>query len=255
MDDRRLLQFAVEMGELMLSSGAETSRVEQTMELILGCGNFKADIYATPTGIFTSILKEDGSTYTNIKRINNFGTNFSKLDLVNSLSRKFCANQMDLEEAFEQLHGIKNADEFGKVAKVFATSATSAFFVLVFGGRLGEFILAGLSGFVLGLVSLFIIHKNLSKFTIPFIGGIASVTFAFLLHSLTGMGGNMGVVIIGSIMPLVPGLAITNGIRDTIEGDLVSGVSRIADAFIVAALIASGVGIVISVYTSYGGVI
>ena len=45
-------------------------------------------------------------------------------------------------------------------------------------------------------------------------------------------------------MLLVPGLAITNAIRDTIAGDYVSGVARAADAFLCAVAIAVGAGFV-----------
>ncbi len=65
----------------------------------------------------------------------------------------------------------------------------------------------------------------------------------------------MNVIIIGSIMPLVPGVAFTNAIRDTIEGNLVSGVSRAVEALIVAASIATGVGVILKLYyTIHGGV-
>lgn len=255
MNEKKFMKFAVDIGELMLSSGAETSRVEHTMDIIFNYGNFKADIYATPTGIFTSIDKDGENSYTQIRRIDKLETNFNKLDRANSLSRDFCSGKLTLDEAQLKLEEIKHADEFGVFSNLLAHSATSGFFALVFGAQLSDFILASIAGFCLGVLRFFITSRGLSRFTIPFLGGMFAVGVSFMLHTLTGLGENMSIVTIGSIMPLVPGLAITNGIRDTIEGDLVSGVSRIADAFISAAMIASGVAIVIGIYTSHGGVI
>ena len=54
-------------------------------------------------------------------------------------------------------------------------------------------------------------------------------------------------------MLFVPGLAITNAIRDTIAGDLVSGLTRAAEAFFVAISIAVGTGIVLSLWIALGG--
>ena len=54
---------------------------------------------------------------------------------------------------------------------------------------------------------------------------------------------NMDVVIISSIMPLVPGVAITNAVRDTLQGDYLSGMARILEVFLKAAAIALGVGV------------
>ena len=58
---------------------------------------------------------------------------------------------------------------------------------------------------------------------------------------------------IGSIMLLVPGLSITNAIRDTIAGDLISGLIRAAEAFLVAISIAVGTGMVMSIWIYFGG--
>ena len=56
-------------------------------------------------------------------------------------------------------------------------------------------------------------------------------------------------------MLLVPGLAITNAIRDTVAGDFLSGLSRAAEAFLIAVAIAVGTGAVISIWLSVGGVL
>ena len=47
-------------------------------------------------------------------------------------------------------------------------------------------------------------------------------------------------VIAGAVMPLVPGLAMTNAVQDTMRGDMVSGLSHGAQAILTAFLIAGG---------------
>ncbi|MDY2735580.1 threonine/serine exporter family protein, partial [Intestinibacter sp.] len=60
-------------------------------------------------------------------------------------------------------------------------------------------------------------------------------------------------LIVGSIMPLLPGVAFVKGLRDLISGDLVSGVSRVFEAFLIAAAIAIGVGSVLDFWIRFGG--
>ena len=50
-------------------------------------------------------------------------------------------------------------------------------------------------------------------------------------------------------MPLVPGVAITNAIRDIMAGDFLSGTARVVEAVLIAVAIASGVGPVLRIAT------
>ena len=68
--------------------------------------------------------------------------------------------------------------------------------------------------------------------------------------------GMLGVfIIIGVIMPLLPGVALTNCIRDIMNGDLVSGSARLMEALLTGGCIAVGAGIVMLIFTANGGVI
>ena len=71
-----------------------------------------------------------------------------------------------------------------------------------------------------------------------------------------GFGDNMNHMIIGSIIPLVPGVPFTNGIRDIADGDYISGAVRLLDAMLVFLCVAIGVGVMFTVYRRLmGGVL
>ena len=55
-------------------------------------------------------------------------------------------------------------------------------------------------------------------------------------------------IVIGDIMPLVPGIALTTSIRDFFNGDYLSGTIHMIDALLTSFSIAVGVGAVITVY-------
>ena len=81
--------------------------------------------------------------------------------------------------------------------------------------------------------------------------GIAVLTIAMKTYAIQTI--NMDTVIISAIMPLVPGVAITNAIRDTLQGDYLSGGARVLEAFLKAASIALGVGIGMAIFGAVAG--
>ena len=81
--------------------------------------------------------------------------------------------------------------------------------------------------------------------------GIAILAIAMKTYGMKEI--NMDTVIISAIMPLVPGVAITNAIRDTLQGDYLSGAARVLEAFLKAASIALGVGIGMALFGAVAG--
>ena len=159
---------------------------------------------------------------------------------VNEISRKYCAGELSAEDTWEKLKRIK-----GKQYTVWmynlSTILVPAGFAPLFGGGLREIFAAGGAGIVLAV--LMTIGKRVK--TGAFILNIlcaAGIAVAAVLLKLWNPLLNMDTVIISGIMPLVPGVAITNAIRDTLRGDYISGGARALEAFVTAAAVAIGVG-------------
>ncbi len=74
------------------------------------------------------------------------------------------------------------------------------------------------------------------------------VALLSLIFIRTGLGKQLDVIIIASVMPLVPGLLITNAIRDLMAGHFVSGLSKGAEAFLTAFAIGAGVAVVLTLW-------
>ncbi|MBC7960172.1 MAG: threonine/serine exporter family protein, partial [Vallitaleaceae bacterium] len=108
-------------------------------------------------------------------------------------------------------------------------------------------------GIFLSLIQILLAKVDTSKFFGDIIGGALVAIVGLILFYYAHLGTNFDLIIIGGIMPLVPGVALTNAIRDTIQGDFLSGISRTADAFIVAMSVAVGVGSILKLYNVYMG--
>ena len=104
-----------------------------------------------------------------------------------------------------------------------------------------------MAGILLYVYILKISGPHLSRI-VGNIGGGALVTLICIFCHDAGLGEHLNLMIIGSIIPLVPGLAFTNGIRDIADADYISGAVRLLDAMLVFLCIAIGVGVMFTVY-------
>ena len=105
--------------------------------------------------------------------------------------------------------------------------------------------------FFIGLVlQIFLIasDRHLESKFITNILGSGIVTFLSLIVLSAGIPILQDKVVIGDIMPLVPGIALTTSIRDFFNGDYLSGAIHMIDAILTAFSIAVGVGAVITLY-------
>ncbi|MBA2876677.1 threonine/serine exporter family protein [Thermaerobacillus caldiproteolyticus] len=241
----KVMELCLMAGKIMLESGAETYRVEDTMMRIAASfGIRESHSYVTPTGIIFSI--EGELTKTKLIRVTERTTDLEKIAEVNSISRKISSGDLSLDEAYQSLKEIESASlQYPFWLQITAASIASGCFLIMFKGEWRDFIPAMIAGGV-GLVCVTYFHrlvpiKFLAEFLAAFIIGFLSVLFVKI-----GFGYQLDKIIIGSVMPLVPGLLITNAVRDLMVGHLVSGLSKGAEAFLTALAIGSGIAGVLS---------
>lgn len=241
-------QVAVEAGMEMLRAGADTSRVEDTIERIgRSIGAEQVDAFVTPTGLFVSLEMPDGRTLTAVRRIRSSENNIAVITAVNNLSRQLATGQINELEAWQLLLTIKSErSEYTPQITSLGAGFTSAAFAYLFGGRFIEMVFAWLAGFFVFWTVHFLRRYRLTQFLRCVIGGSVAAlwgTIPLLFYDNV----NKDIIILGGLMVLVPGLAITNAIRDIMSGELVSGVSRVAEALTIALALAVGVAVVLGI--------
>ena len=251
----QIVHIAAEAGKIMLESGGETYRVEQTIAMICNAYNIKAtESFVTPTVVMIAVTNEMGETITVIKRITSRSVDLQKIADINNLSRSLYSTPLSMEELRREIKNIQSHNKYSNKITVLAAGVTTAFFTLLFGGNLKDFFISLIAGILIKLLSNFLSELDVNSFFINVLGGALAALIALVVAS-SGLGFNVDKIIIGSIMLLVPGLAITNGIRDTIAGDLLSGLSRSLEALMIAGAIAAGTGIVFKIWIYiFGGV-
>ena len=255
MDDIRIPHIAAKAGQIILESGGETYRVEETiLKICKAYGLEDSDSFVTPTGIILSVTYKNGTTSSVVKRIRKRSVDLEKIAQVNEISRSLAKEVYPVSILDTKLKDIENLKRYSTATSLIFASFASGFFSLIFGGTFKDFICTFFIGLIIKFMSNFLDSLDINYFFINIVGGAIAAALSILCAQL-GLASNLDKVIIGAIMLLVPGLAITNGIRDTLAGDLVSGISRALEAFIIAIAIAVGTGIVYKIwFTIAGGV-
>lgn len=244
---RKLLNMASLAGVLMISSGAETHRVEDTMQRILSTTNFEhAEAMVFPTGFVVTLSDPSSVNLSITERVPGVSNNLGRVADVNQVSREFCSGKITLDEAIAKLNEIKNKRRYSNLMILLGYILASCGFCVMFGGNFGDAICTLFCGLAVGFVNIYLGPKIGKGFVTCIVASavvtVTAVIVAFLSRQLFDISLQAQCMIIGGIMPLVPGLAMTNAARDILHGDHLSGGARAIEAFCVAAMVAVGVG-------------
>ena len=248
MDYKLLMDTAMLAGKMMLESGAETYRVEDTMHHILKTSHLEVvEILVVLTGITACISGENVAPITLIQGIEKRGTNLSVIEQVNQISRRYCGGEIELPEAYDQLKKVESVP-YPSVLASFIPLAVAVGFTISLGGSLYDVLATVIVGLALSGVMAGAEVAGIDGLILDIGTSFSVGLMAVIVKSFMGGAINLDTVVIGSIMPLVPGVAITNAVRDTLQGDYISGCARILEAFLKAASIALGVGVAFAVF-------
>ncbi len=256
-NEELVLDTARLAGCLILENGGETYRAEETVMRICTAGGYaESEVIAIPTGIFVTLVSGEVSYKTHVKRIKKRWVDLVRIDYTNTVSRAVESGEIDFKEALRQLRELsaKGYGRFDILRSCLYSALAAGLFTLVSGGGLFDFAVAFLCGASVQLLSASFSRINIFPFIISLVGSMLIALITVSAVTLAGTG-NTDKIIVGSIIPLLPGLAMTNAIRDTIMGDLISGSARFTEALLSAVGIAAGVGMVFGFYIGIGGVL
>lgn len=250
-----VLRLATFIGQLMLANGAETFRVEDTVKRICKSRGFShINVFMAPNTIIVSDDRFDG--YTFMKIIESRCINLNVIDVLNDFSRRFVSNtDIPIDEAIYELKNLEyKSPHTQRAVNIWTAIGSSSFAVLVGGDNVLTFMLT----LITSVLAMITFEKVKQVSNIPvFATLVASMIIGFCGIGLVEVGilDTPKMLIVGSIMPLLPGVPFIKAIRDLVSGELMSGVGRAIDAGIIATAIAVGVGMSMSAYVKWGGLL
>ncbi len=230
----------------MVENGSEISRVDDTMmRIATNAGVPDANTYVTITGVMMSI---QGRNATQIAAINKRTIDLEKVSQVNALSRQFAARQIDLPTLYRRLNLIDQAaHSFPLWLQLVGAALVSGPLMIMFRDETVNtwptVVIGTLGYLVFYLLNRYLKIKFLSELVAALLIGLAA-EWAYQV----GWGTNINDIIIGGLMPLVPGVPLTNAVRDTLAGNFISGPARGVEAMLSAAALGFGIAVVITLF-------
>ena len=134
-DDRLVLDADALAGEILLESGAEIFRVEDTIYRIAAAyGVEEAEAFVLSSGIFLTSEGEGRKTFARVKHIPLVGARLDRVSAVNQLSREIEQGLHTPEEAMARLEAIRTMPRLPARLQILASGVGSGCFCLLFGG-------------------------------------------------------------------------------------------------------------------------
>lgn len=241
LEKENAFELVVAAGEIQLQSGAEISRVEETMNHMAEALQLDSlETFIIANGIFATAEGSEYMQRAGLKHISTGNMDLGKIEAVNTLSRHLEEGKLTREEAWEQLEEIKNRKDYSPVTQIVAYALGSGAFCYALGGSGMDALCAALVGTFLGIFFVFFRFFHTSK-AIRTIFGSMLVTLLTTCFFKIGLGDSVNRIIIGVLIPMIPGVAFTCAIRDLVENDYLSGLIRLMDVLLTLGSIVAGV--------------
>ncbi len=246
MNPELVVKMSLDIGAAMLSSGAETIRVEDTVTRI--CKSYyhgKLDVTSYLSALFVSMEVDDwneasGSPriVTQHRRVTSISNALGRLEELNALSRYVCKYTPEADEIEVRLQEILSSTSSTRRG-VWGYILAAGGFTIFFGGDLLDAICCSLISLILywsdNQIKSRFNNELIRIFVLSFITGLPAC-----LLELSPLPIHMDKIMIGNVMLLIPGVALTNSLRDMFTGDTTSGAIKLLNSILLAVAIALG---------------
>lgn len=238
------LETVLYAGNLLLSSGAEIYRAEETMHRIADAMHIKdMDAYVTNRGIFASGNVPGKGIESRIMSVPDKELNIDKIEAVNELSREVCSNRMDLSYLKTSLQNIANMGEQNIAERILSYFLGAGCFSYAIGTSFRDSLCAAIIGSLVGFYMIWSKYRIKSRVLITITASVLTAVLSNLCVAI-GLGSQLSFIIIGAMMDLVPGVAFVNSVREFSQNNFATGQTLLTSALLTCVSMASGVALV-----------
>ena len=243
-------------------SSASTSRRMPAMvsemsiyRILKSYGASRVEVFTILSFISLTAVFDAEQVYTENRRVSivAYSNDFSRLEQLNALSREVCAARPDLSVIGERLAAINlppRKKQFKELYLLLGYVLSGTGFAIFFGGSWLDALGAGLCclavWFLNGVLKRAALQRLFHAFFVSFMAGALCY-----LMILLGLGEHPGQMMMAVIMVLIPGIAITNAMREMLISDTISGILRLVEALLIATAVAFGFALAMFVFKGY----
>lgn len=241
MDEKeQLLQGLLDLGEGLLTSGAEVTRTEDTLNRVgYAYGASNMNVFSITNHISATMIWPDGTTVSQTRRIRRtVSNNFIRLEQLNSLSRRVCGEPVPAGELRRCVNAITDSPE-RHVEYLLGCLLSAASFTLFFGGSWLDMLISAAAACLIFFVETAFRPLAMNHLILQYLASFAAGFLIQIADTLMPEA-NVTFIVSGAVMPLIPGVAFTNAFRDIFLGETLSGTMRLVEAVLLSGTLAFG---------------
>lgn len=243
MNYEKIIEGILDIGESMLRCGAENFRLEDSLyRMIKSYGFTRYDVFVIPSNIQVTVKTPEGDFITQVRHIETSEHNFDQLDYLNNLCRYVCQNTPDPDTMHEKYLEVLNRPKQRPYVQYLAGIMGGTGFAVFFGCDFHDAIVAVIVSVMIVFVGNWLIKRESNLMIYNMILAFLSEIIIMEAHR-AGIVDHPDRIMIGIVMLLISALGTTNGIRELLQRDFISGSINIMNSILGAAGIAVGIAL------------
>lgn len=228
------------VGTLLMSSGASTGRVRNTMNRIADALGYDIELLITNRSLMLKVHDQESEHFiASLKRTSPHGVNFRVVSGISRMSWRVVEENWSIPQINTEIDRLVALPHYPRWIVLPAVALAGSGFCALFGGKGVELVVT----FVATFFGLFIRQEALRKRFNPFVAILFASFAASLLSGLSvklGFGSSPDLAFATSVLFLVPGVPLINSFTDMIDGNILNGIVRGVSGLIIAFSIALG---------------
>jgi hypothetical protein len=234
------LALVLDIAEQMVISGAEVARTEYSVRRICkSFGAIRTEALSITTSLIVTVYYDEYGSVTQTRRVDKFAYNMDRLEKMNELSREICDKKLSIEDGRKRFSELMAEKYYSFHTQILFFMLIAFTFTLFFGGSIKDALVSSFIAIIFKYIDEFARKIEINKF-IPIVASSLLGGFLAIMAVRAGLADSVGKVSIGDVMLLIPGIMLTNSLRDMFGGDTITGGIRFIEATLIAIMIAVG---------------
>lgn len=230
----------LEIGALLMSSGASTHRTRLTLERLAKGLGYSIELLITQRALMLTITEKDQQHFiSRLKRTSPHGVNYRIVSGISHLSWNVLEQNWTLNQIAEEVKRLKALPHYPRLVVLGLVGLAGAAFCRIFGGGYVEMAVA-FTGTVAGLFTRQEAHRlKFNPYLCVFFAAFVASFIAGLAEHFN-IGNQPDKAFATSVLFLVPGVPLINSVTDLMDGNIQNGIVRAMNGLMIAFSIAMG---------------
>ena len=228
------LDLVLDIAEQMVISGAEVARTEYSIRRICkSLGAVRAEALSITTSLIVTVYYGEYSSVTQTRRVDKFAYNMDRLEKMNALSREICEKKLTVEDGRKKFSELMSETSYVFYAQIVFFMLIAFTFTIFFGGSVKDAAVSAFIAIIFKYIDEFARKLEVNKF-IPIVVSSLLGGFMAIMAVRAGLADSVEMISIGDVMLLIPGIMLTNSLRDMFGGDTITGGIRFIEATLIS---------------------